>query len=171
MNCDGELQFRKEKTMNKEAQTRNSSEETPTTSGNTGRYRVLLAEDDYEMRALLAISLTHSGYEVVECSDGIGMLTYLAAFLLPDEFARESVDLIISDIRMPGVTGMEVLEGKPKNRDFPPMILITAFGDAETHALAKQFGAAAIFDKPFDVDVLLEKVKDILSGAPSQKDN
>ena len=157
--------------MNQKAQTRSPSEETPMAPGDTGRYRVLLAEDDYEMRTLLAISLKHSGYEVIECSDGIGMLTYLAAFLLPDEFARESIDLIISDIRMPGVTGMEVLKGKPKNRDFPPMILITAFGDAETHALAKQLGAAAIFDKPFDVDVLLEKVKDVLPGEPSQKDN
>jgi two-component system response regulator (stage 0 sporulation protein F) len=157
--------------MKKKKQTRTHSEKTVTAPGNTGRYRVLLAEDDYEMRALLAITLQKSGYEVVECSDGIGMLTHLAAFLLPNEFDREPVDLIISDIRMPGVTGMEVLEGKPKNRDFPPMILITAFGDAETHVLAKQFGAAAIFDKPFDMDVLLEKVKDVLSGAHANAGN
>ena len=110
------------------------------------------------------MALRKSGYEVIECSDGTGMLTYLAAFLLPGEFAREPVDLIISDIRMPGVTGLEVLEGKPEDRDFPPMILITAFGDEETHTQAKKFGAAAFFDKPFDVDVLLEKVKEILSG-------
>ena len=139
--------------------------------GNTGRYRVLLAEDDSEMRALLAMALVKSGYDVVECSDGIGMLTHLAAFLLPDEFAGEPVNLIISDIRMPGVTGMEVLEGKPQNRDFPPMILITAFGDAETHALANQYGAAAIFDKPFDVDLLMEKVKEVLSGTHVPIDN
>jgi two-component system, response regulator, stage 0 sporulation protein F len=150
--------------MKKKEQTLSHAEKTNTTPGNTGRYRVLLTEDDYEMRALLAMALRKSGYKVVECADGIGMLTHLAASLLPDEFAREPVDLIISDIRMPGVTGMEVLEGKPKNGDFPPMILITAFGDAETHARANQFGAAAIFDKPFDVDVLLEKVKDVLSG-------
>lgn len=143
----------------------NKKEQTLTHSGNTGRYRVLLAEDDDEMRVLLAMTLRKSGYEVVECADGIGMLTHLAAFLLPEEFARESVDLIISDIRMPGVTGMEVLQGKPNKQGFPPMILITAFADAETHALANRFGAAAIFDKPFDMDVLLKKVKDVLSGS------
>jgi DNA-binding response OmpR family regulator len=157
--------------MKNKEQTRAHLEKTSTTSGDTGRYRILLAEDDHEMRTLLAMALRKSGYKVLECSDGIGMLTHLAAFLLPDEFAREPLDLIISDIRMPGVTGMEVLEGKPKNRDFPPMILITAFGDAETHALAKQFGAAEIFDKPFDVDVLLEKVKDVLSRAPAPAGN
>ena len=149
--------------MKKEQHTRTLSEKTNTTSEETGRYRVLLAEDDDEMRALLAMALRKSGYEVVECSDGIGMLLQLGAFLLPDEFEKEPVDLIISDIRMPGVSGLEVLEGKPTNRDFPPMVLITAFGDAQTHALANKLGAAAIFDKPFDVDLLLHKVKSILS--------
>ena len=148
----------------KKEQTRVHSKITDPTPENDGLYRVLLAEDDFEMRALLSMALRKSGYTVVECSDGIGMLTHLAAFLLPDEFANAPVDLIISDIRMPGVTGMEVLEGKPEKRGFPPMILITAFGDEETHALAERFGAAAMFDKPFDVDVLLEKVKDVLSG-------
>jgi DNA-binding response OmpR family regulator len=160
-----------ERKHEKKEQTLTHSEKTKTTPGNASRHRVLLAEDDYEMRALLAMALRKSGYIVIECSDGIGMLTYLAAFLLPDEFAEESVDLIISDIRMPGVTGMEVLQGKPKKQGFPPMILITAFGDAETHALSNQFGAAAIFDKPFDVDVFLEKVKDVLSGSHAHAGN
>ena len=157
--------------MKKKEQTRTYSRKRDTTTGNESRYRVLLAEDDYEMRSLLTMTLRKSGYEVVECADGIGILTHLAAFLLPNEFGKEPVDLIISDIRMPGVTGMEVLEGTPKNRNFPPIILITAFGDTETHALAHQFGAAAIFDKPFDLDVLLEKVKDVLSGTHAHANN
>ncbi len=127
-----------------------------------GRYRILLAEDDKEMRTLLTLALKKAGYEVVACPDGVDMLTHLAAFLLPFETVRESFDLIISDIRMPGVTGMEVLQGKPKRADFPPMILITAFGDDETHAQAAECGVAAMFDKPFDVDELLEKVNAIL---------
>ena len=151
--------------MKKKEQTRDDSRKRDIKPVEAVRYRVLLAEDDDEMRSLLAMTLRKSGYEVVECADGIGMLTYLAAFLLPNEFMKEPLDLIISDIRMPGVTGMEVLEGKPQNHNFPPMILITAFGDAETHALARQFGAAAIFDKPFDLDVLLEKIKVVLSEA------
>jgi DNA-binding response OmpR family regulator len=126
------------------------------------RYRILLAEDDKEMRTLLALSLKRAGYDVVKCSDGVDMLTHLAAFLLPYEPVHESFDLIISDIRMPGVTGMEVLQGKPKRANFPPMILITAFGDDETHAQAAECGVAAMFDKPFDVDELLEKVNAIL---------
>jgi len=126
------------------------------------RYRILLAEDDEEMRTLLALSLKRAGYDVVKCSDGIDMLTHLAAFLMPYEPVHESFDLIISDIRMPGATGMEVLQGKPKRANFPPMILITAFGDDEIHAKAAKCGVAAMLDKPFDVDELLEKVKAIL---------
>lgn len=126
-------------------------------------YRVLLAEDDYEMRKLLAQALRKAGYDVVECSDGVSMLSHLSVFLLPDEVAHVSVDLIISDIRMPGVTGLEVLEGSFEIEGFPPVIMITAFGDAKTHMRAKRFGAAAVFDKPFDVDVLLQKVNVILS--------
>jgi len=126
-------------------------------------YRVLLAEDDKEMRRFLGQALRKSGYEVVECPDGMAMLTHLADFLLPEELGPETFDLIISDIRMPGISGMEVLEGKPKQRDFPPMILITAFGDAETYARAMTFGAAAMFYKPFDIDDLLGTVKSILS--------
>lgn len=131
-------------------------------AGAAGRYRILLAEDDKEMRTLLALALKRAGYEVVACPDGVDMLTHLGAFLLPLEPVHESFDLIISDIRMPGVTGMEVLQGKPQAGYFPPMILITAFGDEETHADAAEYGAAAMFDKPFDVDELLEKVNAIV---------
>lgn len=126
------------------------------------RYRILLAEDDKEMRILLALSLKRSGYDVVQCPDGVDMLTHLEAFLLPYKTVHESFDLIVSDIWMPGVTGMEVLQGKPNRANFPPMILITAFGDDETHAQAAECGVAAMFDKPFDVDELLEKVNAIL---------
>ena len=128
--------------------------------GNT--YRILLAEDDKEMRRLLTQALCNCGYDVVACPDGMAMLTHLADFLLPEELGPEQFDLIISDVRMPGISGLEVLEGRPRQRDFPPMILITAFGDDETHALAAEFGAAAMFDKPFDIDDLMGTVKSIL---------
>jgi DNA-binding NtrC family response regulator len=73
------------------------------------------------------------------------------------------VDLVISDIRMPGLSGLEILEGLSKREDFPPFVLITAFGDAATHAAAEQNGALALFDKPFDIDDLVEKVRKIFN--------
>ncbi|MGW8324158.1 MAG: response regulator [Desulfobacterales bacterium] len=122
---------------------------------------ILLAEDDKEMRSLLALMLRKEGYQVCECMDGLSLLDMLSSFFLPDE-EHENFDLIISDIRMPGVTGMEILMGANELDDFPPIILITAFGDKETHVQAERLGAVALFDKPFDIDEMLEKVRTIL---------
>jgi two-component system response regulator (stage 0 sporulation protein F) len=134
-------------------------------------YHILVAEDDYEMRVMLAFALRRAGYQVTECSDGAGLLTYLEAFLLPNGIGPKDLALIVSDICMPGFTGMEVLEGASEIEGFPPVILITAFGDEKTHALAEKFGAAAMFDKPFDMDDLLAKVHEVLQKANKKGSN
>ena len=119
--------------------------------------RILLADDDYEMRTLLKLSLLRAGYKIVECPDGWSLLEHLEGYILLGS-EDEKVDLVISDIRMPGITGIEILRGLPQGRGYPPIILITAFGDKKTHRQAEQFGATAIFDKPFEIDDLLAKV-------------
>lgn len=122
--------------------------------------QVLLAEDDFEMRKILASALRKNDFEVIECSDGYQLLDHMGKPVFegqPDDF-----DLIVSDIRMPGITGIEVLEGIHESKWFTPMILITAFGDEQTHAQAARLGAAAVFDKPFDIDDLLAKIREIL---------
>src|SRR5262245_59529454 len=123
--------------------------------------QILLTEDDKEMRVLLASALRRAGYTVTECGDGIELLEHLGSYVLPDE-EHEKVDLVISDIRMPGLTGLEILQGLSRRGDFPPFILITAFGDVETHARAEYYGALAMFDKPFDVDDLVAKVRKVV---------
>jgi CheY-like chemotaxis protein len=116
----------------------------------------LLAEDDLEMRKLLSWSLERKGYKVTECSDGTGLMRKLG---LRGPYSQiHSYDLIISDIRMPGVTGLQVLESVREFPDFPPMILITAFPDAESTEQARRLGAAAMMAKPFDIEELLDKV-------------
>lgn len=122
--------------------------------------KILLAEDDFEMRRMLAMRLRKEKYEVIECSDGYQLLDHMGNPVFegqPDDF-----DIIVSDIRMPGITGIEVLEGIYESEWFTPMILITAFGDNEVHTKAEDLGAAAFFDKPFDMEKLLEKIKEIL---------
>lgn len=126
--------------------------------------RILLAEDDEEMRGALAKTLRQDGYEVTECGDGFRLREYLGSMLLsPEVLGREpeTFDLIVSDIQMPGVTGLTVLEGVQLFEGFPPAILITAFGDEETHAKAQRLGAAAILDKPFEMKDLLVRVHEI----------
>jgi DNA-binding response OmpR family regulator len=130
--------------------------------------RILLAEDDREMRRLMALMLSNAGYRVIECSDGISLLSQLSFFFFPEK-EPEDVDLVISDIKMPGVTGMEMLIGSYEIDNFPPMILITAFGNEDTHADAHRFRAAAVFDKPFDIESLLAKVRELVPLDPSSK--
>lgn len=126
----------------------------------SNRLRVLLAEDDDELRKLLTWSLHRAGLTVTECADGMDLLNHLEGYLFLEE--ASGFDLIVSDIRMPGITGIEILEGLHAHENCPPVILITAFGDEETHAQAHLLGAAAIFDKPFDIVDLLAKVRETL---------
>jgi CheY-like chemotaxis protein len=115
--------------------------------------RILLAEDDDEMRAWLASALRGEGYAVEEAENGMDLLAKLARSLLglPD---CGPVDVVVSDIRMPGFSGLEVLAALRNTDHAVPVILITAFGDEETHELAGRLGANAVIDKPFDVGEL-----------------
>ncbi len=119
------------------------------------------------MRAVVAMRLRQQGYSVTECCNGAELLSELGDYLgnVPVEARTRRFDLIISDIRMPGVFGTSVIEGGVEYRNFPPTILITAFGDEETHEKARQIGVAAVLDKPFDMNDLLGKVRDTLAGA------
>lgn len=121
---------------------------------------VLVAEDEEEMRALLARTLRESGYHVIECADGLDLMEHLASLL--GERACRRIDLIVSDIRMPWVTGLEVLRCTHDYVGYPPFVLITAFPDAETRTRAKQLGAAMMLSKPFEMDYFLDVVRTIV---------
>jgi CheY-like chemotaxis protein len=127
--------------------------------------RVLLAEDDREMQRMLAQALRKVGCEVVEVPDGVQLVEYLTACIRYGSFFRVP-DLIVSDVRMPGPSGVDVLAGLRAAQWTTPMIMITAFGDHEIHSRAQRLGATAVFDKPFDVDELRDAV---LSATPGQR--
>lgn len=115
-----------------------------------GRPWVLVAEDDNEMRRLLVETLNQDGYEVLTAGSGLELFDRLRE-------AKEDSDLpklIVSDIRMPGLSGLQVLRTVQKWGMAIPVILITAFPDEETLSEAEQYGAAAILSKPFEMDDL-----------------
>ena len=128
------------------------------------RPRVLLVEDDHALRALLAAALRRRGYAVTELGDGTSAVAYLMPWI-SGQRTSPPPDAIVSDIRMPGSSGLELL---PTVRDAGlrmPVILVTAFGAADTHAAAQRLGATLVLDKPFEIDALCERVRDAL--APS----
>ncbi len=123
---------------------------------------ILLAEDDPELLSLLAWALRGHGYRVTECTDGVELLDQLTWFALPDD---GQVDLVISDVRMPGISGLNILAGTRSMPGLPPFLLITAFGNDMVHARARRLGAVDVLDKPFEIDDLLARVAALI-GEP-----
>jgi len=110
---------------------------------------ILLAEDDEALRELLDFTLTRAGYLVSCFTNGLDLLDRLAE--------GDPFDLVITDLRMPALTGLEVLESQLENNKRAPFICMTAFGDRQTHEQARRLGAVSI-DKPFDLDEMIELV-------------
>jgi two-component system response regulator PilR (NtrC family) len=107
--------------------------------------RILVVDDERSMRELLAIVLGREGYEVVVAENGRQAL---------DELERRPVDLLISDIHMPDMTGLDVLRtAKGMNPDLAG-IMVTAFASTETAIEALRMGAYDYIHKPFNVDEL-----------------
>jgi DNA-binding response OmpR family regulator len=118
--------------------------------------QVLIAEDDEDMRALLEAQFRNAGIDVQLVRDGHQLEDRLfnGHPWLPE--------ILVSDIKMPGRSGLEVLQ---RLRDHQPdvrVILITAFGDQRTHRRARKLGAEAVLDKPFDVRELVGVVEGLL---------
>ncbi len=114
--------------------------------------RALVAEDDREMRALVVQVLRSEGLEVTEVADGGRLLVSLARETA--QVGRTGfVDLIVSDIRMPVCTGLQILEQLRAVRRLTPVIIMTAFGDSTVRARARALGAI-LLDKPFEMESL-----------------
>jgi two-component system response regulator PilR (NtrC family) len=105
--------------------------------------RILVVDDETSMQDFLGILLQRTGHEVVTC----GTATQAVLALEGDEY-----DLVISDIRMPGMSGLELLERVRDLCPETPIVLITAHGTAESAVEAMKHGAYDYLTKPFSVD-------------------
>ncbi len=118
--------------------------------------RVLVAEDDREMRRLVVEALKKDGHEVTEAADGGRLLVRLAEVFDQDP-SLATIDLIVSDIRMPICNGLDLVERMFQARWRVPWILMTAFGDDEIRRRAEAVGAL-LLDKPLSLEQLREAV-------------
>ena len=101
--------------------------------------RILVVDDERSMRELLAIVLRREGYEVLLADNGQAAI---------DLLGRESVDVLISDINMPDMSGVEVLRAAKKVDQDILGIMITAFASTETAVEAMRLGACDYLSKP-----------------------
>lgn len=119
-----------------------------------GKSRILIVEDDEEMRALLSDMIEEEGYEAASVNNGSEAFRKLA---------KESFDLIITDVRMPGLTGLDILPGIKKLQPDVPIIVITAFGSEEVQKKALERGANAYLEKPIHFQKLRTLIHDMFS--------
>lgn len=119
------------------------------------RAKILVVEDDHEMRRLLADELADEGYEVSEAENG-------------DEAAlkcvSEKFNLVITDMVMPKMGGLDLLTRIKDVQPETPVILITAFGDQASLMEALQKGALNYICKPFKTKDLKEVVRKAIAG-------
>lgn len=110
-----------------------------------GILKILIVDDDASIRNMLAIVLKKAGYEVVSAENG-----YIAL----DKLKKESIDLVISDIKMPGIQGIELLKRIKSINPEIPVIMITAYASANDAVEAMKLGAEDYITKPFNIDEL-----------------
>jgi FixJ family two-component response regulator len=120
--------------------------------GHNSRLVAIVDDDESVQRAL---------QDLVE-SDGLSALCFSSAEQFLDSEARSKTACLILDIRMPGMSGLELQATLKAERCRIPVIFITAHGDAEMRTLAMREGAVEFLSKPFDDEVLLEAVKTAL---------
>ena len=118
--------------------------------------KILIAEDERDIRDLIAFTLRFAGHEVATASNGEE-----AVQLAP----KESPDLILMDVRMPRMTGYEACEAMKANPDLKdmPVVFLSAKGQENEIATGLAAGAEDYLLKPFAPDQLTERVRAILS--------
>ena len=124
--------------------------------------RILIADDEQRMRHLLSIILKKKGYEVEEAGDGLQAL---------DMLTSTHFDLLISDIKMPGLDGKGLLRQIKKQNIGCPVVFITAFGTVESAVEAMRDGVMDFITKPFEQDRIVLTVERILGMSRILEEN
>ncbi len=117
--------------------------------------RVLLVDDEAELVSTLAERLEMRGYEVEAFTSGADAL---------ERVAETEFDIAVVDLKMPGVSGIAVLDGIKKNRPGLPVILLTGHGLDSDGKTGIEHGAASYLFKPVQLDVLMKTMDEATKG-------
>src|SRR6476659_1183963 len=103
--------------------------------------KILVADDEQNLRRVLTALLRREGHDVVQAASGLEAIDHLG-----------QVDVVITDLRMPGADGMEVLRTASSKHPHVPVIMITAYGSVGQAVEAIKAGAFDYIEKPFEQD-------------------
>src|SRR3712207_74923 len=124
--------------------------------------RILVVDDQDMMRDSLAATLAREGHEIVAATDGPVAVT---------KFSASKFDLLITDLKMPKMTGIELLAEAKRVRPDIPVVLMTAFATVQTAVEAMKLGAYDYIQKPFDGDEIKHLVDRTLEHSRLLKEN
>jgi DNA-binding response OmpR family regulator len=120
--------------------------------------KVLIADDDADLRELIAFTLSQAGYLVIKAGDGPAAVR---------RFEDEAADLVVLDINMPGMSGFQVCEAI-RSRSAVPVMMLTVRGEEEDLVRALGLGADDYLTKPFSPRTLLARIKALLRRAGTE---
>jgi DNA-binding NtrC family response regulator len=121
---------------------------------NPVKARVLVVDDEADLRMLLEHAVAKAGYEVVTASDGEEAISLLV---------KRKFDIVLLDIQMPNTNGIEVLKYIQKNTPTTKTIMLTGYADLKHAMEAREFGAQDFISKPYKVEEILYTITRLLS--------
>jgi DNA-binding NtrC family response regulator len=124
-------------------------------------HKILVVDDDLEMCRLLSEVLSGEGFSVLTVGESVEASKILK---------KEEFDVILTDLRMKGLKGLDLLEEAKKVASLTPVIIITAFGTIESAIQAMKMGAYDYITKPFQIDELVLTVKKALENRLLKKE-
>lgn len=123
---------------------------------------ILAVDDEPHMRRLLEISLRQAGYKALSAGNGREALALMSS---------QQVDLVVSDLHMPGMTGLQLLEALRKQYERLPFIMVTAQGEIRTAVEAMKLGASDYILRPFELETLEIAIQKALAVSRIQLEN
>lgn len=132
-----------------------------TAEATRGGWRVLIVDDEDNLNWSLVTSLRKDGYTVEGAQTGEEALTRLRA---------AEYDCVVSDVKMPGMDGFELLQWLRQNRPRTRVVMMTAFGSPTARQDALRGGVVAFFEKPFDLRALREELRRMAAVEPAPQD-
>jgi CheY-like chemotaxis protein len=119
---------------------------------------ILLAEDDMRMRLMLSTILREAGYKVTSAQNGKDASLQIRSL----QGCNQTIDLMVLDIYMPGMNGMQLMERLEKENNVLPTVVITGYAHTDLVDRLKSKGCSHILHKPFNADELLAAINEVL---------
>ncbi|MBI5884081.1 MAG: response regulator [Elusimicrobia bacterium] len=116
---------------------------------------ILVVDDEADMRMALGSVLTRSGHRIEQASDGQAAL---------NRIDKGNIDLVLLDIRLPGMDGVQILRKIREKRDDLPVIMVTGYGSVESAVEVMKLGASQYLSKPFSNKELVDTVMSVLKS-------